>query len=49
MFVIFSSSNHQQSLQEGLEEMQQQYLTTVEKIRGWWIQIVLLFMDMCKV
>ncbi|XP_049578853.1 centrosomal protein of 152 kDa isoform X8 [Syngnathus scovelli] len=27
-------SNHQQTLQEGLEEMKQQYLTTVEKIRG---------------
>ncbi|XP_051917384.1 centrosomal protein of 152 kDa isoform X2 [Hippocampus zosterae] len=29
-----AGSNHQQSLQEGLEEMKQQYLTTVEKIRG---------------
>lgn len=28
------SSGHQQSLQHGLEEMKQQYLTTVEKIRG---------------
>ncbi|XP_037110522.1 centrosomal protein of 152 kDa isoform X2 [Syngnathus acus] len=27
-------SNHQQTLQEGLEEMKQQYLTIVEKIRG---------------
>ncbi|XP_077372294.1 centrosomal protein of 152 kDa isoform X2 [Festucalex cinctus] len=26
--------NHQQNLQEGLEEMKQQYLITVEKIRG---------------
>ncbi|XP_077424265.1 centrosomal protein of 152 kDa isoform X2 [Vanacampus margaritifer] len=26
--------NHQQNLQEGLEEMKQQYLMTVEKIRG---------------
>ncbi|KAG8012734.1 hypothetical protein GBF38_020611 [Nibea albiflora] len=28
------SSDHQQSLQQGLEEMKQQYLMTVEKIRG---------------
>ncbi|XP_035521754.1 centrosomal protein of 152 kDa isoform X2 [Morone saxatilis] len=28
------SSDHQQSLQRGLEEMKQQYLMTVEKIRG---------------
>ncbi|XP_047210755.1 centrosomal protein of 152 kDa isoform X1 [Girardinichthys multiradiatus] len=28
------SSDHQQNLQQGLEEMKQQYLITVEKIRG---------------
>uniref|UniRef100_A0A087XGD4 Centrosomal protein 152 n=1 Tax=Poecilia formosa TaxID=48698 RepID=A0A087XGD4_POEFO len=28
------SSDHQQNLQQGLEEMKQQYLVTVEKIRG---------------
>uniref|UniRef100_A0A3B3XFU7 CEP152 CEP63 binding coiled coil domain-containing protein n=1 Tax=Poecilia mexicana TaxID=48701 RepID=A0A3B3XFU7_9TELE len=29
-----SGSDHQQNLQQGLEEMKQQYLVTVEKIRG---------------
>lgn len=29
------SSGQQQKLQQGLEEMKQQYLMTVEKIRGW--------------
>lgn len=27
--------SNQQNLQQGLEEMKQQYMTTVEKIRGW--------------
>ncbi|KAM4734564.1 centrosomal protein of 152 kDa isoform 2-T4 [Anableps anableps] len=32
--VSSGSSDHQQNLQQGLEEMKQQYLVTVEKIRG---------------
>lgn len=35
IFGACRSSDQQQSLQRGLEEMKQQYLTTVDKIRGW--------------
>ncbi|XP_029697568.1 centrosomal protein of 152 kDa isoform X4 [Takifugu rubripes] len=32
-----AESSEQQKMQEGLEEMKQQYLSTVEKIRGRWV------------
>lgn len=37
IWVFPHRSSEQQKMQEGLEEMKQQYLTTVEKIRGWLV------------
>lgn len=34
IFIDYRSSDHQQNVQQGLKEMKQQYLMTVEKIRG---------------